>query len=83
MVAQVCGNDFEMIEIDGGQSSKPLSRLLPVVEIDGERAFKYFVEPEALRETAGSGSTVPRSARRRPLASCASLLQGRSTCACG
>jgi hypothetical protein len=23
--------------------------LLPVVEIDGERAFTYFVEPQALR----------------------------------
>jgi len=24
-------------------------KLLPVVEIDGQRAFTYFVEPDALR----------------------------------
>jgi hypothetical protein len=26
---------------------------LPVVEMDGERAFTYFVEPEALRARLG------------------------------
>lgn len=26
---------------------------LPVVEIDGERAFTYFVQPAALRERLG------------------------------
>ena len=29
---------------------------LPVVEIDGRRAFRYFVEPQALRERIAAAS---------------------------
>jgi glutaredoxin len=45
------GFELEVISIDGDESLEAVYReYLPVVEIDGERAFTYFVEPEALRE---------------------------------
>jgi glutaredoxin len=43
---------FELKEVDIGGDPDLESRYrewLPVVEIDGERAFTYFVEPQALR----------------------------------
>ena len=42
---------FELEEIDIGGDPELEARyreLLPVVEIDGERAFVYFVDPDAL-----------------------------------
>ena len=45
--------DFELVEIgiDGDPELEALYReLLPVVEIDGQRAFVYFVPTEALRQ---------------------------------
>ena len=45
------GFEVEVIEIDGDPDLEAAYREhLPVVEIDGERAFTYFVEPSALRE---------------------------------
>ena len=42
--------DFEEIDIDGDPSLEARYReWLPVVEIDGERAFVYYVESGALR----------------------------------
>ena len=42
--------DFEEIEIDGDPSLEARYReWLPVVEIDGERAFVYYVDSGALR----------------------------------
>lgn len=42
--------DLEVVSIDGDSDLEARYReLLPVLEIDGERAFTYFVEPEALR----------------------------------
>ena len=44
--------DFELqlVDIAGDPALEARYReLLPVVEIDGVRAFTYFVEPEALR----------------------------------
>ena len=44
--------EFELEEIDIGGDPDLESRYrewLPVVEIDGERAFTYFVQPDALR----------------------------------
>lgn len=45
--------DFEFQEVDIGLDDE-LSDLykfdIPVVEIDGRRAFKYRVDPEALKE---------------------------------
>ncbi len=48
---EVCGDDFELIAIDGVPELEGRYReRIPVVEIDGEPAFTYFVEPDALRE---------------------------------
>jgi Glutaredoxin-like domain (DUF836) len=56
---------FELVEIDitGDPDLEERYReLLPVVEIDGERAFTYFVQPEALRrklaQAGGSKRTL-------------------------
>ena len=43
--------EFERVDIGGDPELEAAYRaLIPVVEIDGERAFTYFVQPEALRE---------------------------------
>ena len=48
---EVCGEDFESVDIAGDPELEPAYReSIPVVEIDGERAFTYFVQPDALRE---------------------------------
>ena len=45
------GFELEVISIDGDETLEAAYReYLPVVEIDGQRAFTYFVEPRALRE---------------------------------
>jgi hypothetical protein len=45
------GFELEVVEIDDDPELESAYREhLPVVEIDGERAFTYFVEPRALRE---------------------------------
>ena len=50
VVRAVCGDDFEAVEIDGDEVLEARYReSLPVVEVDGERAFTYFVSPDALR----------------------------------
>ncbi len=44
--------EFELEEVDIGGDPELEARyreLLPVLEIDGERAFTYFVQPDALR----------------------------------
>ena len=44
--------DFELEEIDISGDPELEARYrewLPVVEIDGDRAFTYFVQPDALR----------------------------------
>jgi glutaredoxin len=42
--------ELEVVSIDGDPDLEARYReQLPVVEIDGERAFTYFVEPDALR----------------------------------
>ena len=39
-----------MVEIDGDPELEAAYRTaIPVVEIEGERAFTYFVQPDALR----------------------------------
>jgi hypothetical protein len=44
------GFDLEVIDIGGSPELERRYRaLLPVVEIDGEQAFTYFVDSEALR----------------------------------
>jgi thiol-disulfide isomerase/thioredoxin len=42
--------DLEVVRIDGDPELERRYRAdLPVVEIDGERAFRYFVDAEGLR----------------------------------
>jgi len=42
--------DLELVDIGGDDDLEARFReLLPVVEIDGERAFTYFVDADALR----------------------------------
>ena len=52
------GFELEEIAIDGDKELEARYReLIPVVEIDGERAFVYFVQPDALRrKLAQAGS---------------------------
>jgi hypothetical protein len=43
--------ELEVVDIAGDPALEAQYReLLPVVEIDGERAFTWFVDPDALRE---------------------------------
>jgi hypothetical protein len=56
---------FELEEVDIGGNPDLEARYrewLPVVEIDGERAFTYFVQPDALRrklaQARGSEKTL-------------------------
>jgi Glutaredoxin-like domain (DUF836) len=55
--------DLEEVDIAGDPELEARYReRLPVVEIDGERAFTYFVHPDALRrrlaQTLGSDETL-------------------------
>jgi hypothetical protein len=44
------GFELEEVDIAGNPALEARYReWLPVVEIDGERAFTYFVQPDALR----------------------------------
>ncbi len=47
---QTSGEEFDEVDITGDPSLEAEYReWLPVVEVDGERAFVYFVDPVALR----------------------------------
>ncbi|MDQ3067412.1 MAG: glutaredoxin family protein [Actinomycetota bacterium] len=47
---RVCAGAYERVDIGGVQELETAYRAsIPVVEIDGERAFTYFVQPDALR----------------------------------
>jgi glutaredoxin len=49
---------LEIVDIDGDPALEAAYReLIPVVEIDGERAFTYFVEPQALRARLGAATS--------------------------
>ena len=51
--------DFELreVEIDGDPELESRYReWLPVVEIDGERAFVYYVDPDAFRRKVAAQS---------------------------
>jgi hypothetical protein len=53
--------EFELEEVDiSGDSELEASyrEWLPVVEIDGERAFSYFVPPDALRRKLAQARRV-------------------------
>ncbi len=47
--------ELELVDIGGRPELEARYReLLPAVEIDGELAFTYFVDPDALRVRLGS-----------------------------
>lgn len=49
------GFELELVDIAGSDELEARYReLLPVVEIDGDVAFTYFVDPEALRDRLDS-----------------------------
>ena len=51
------GVGFEEVDIAGDAELEAAYReWLPVVEIDGERAFVYFVDPDALRRKVAAQS---------------------------
>jgi hypothetical protein len=53
--------DFQEIDIGGDPELEDAYReWLPVVEIDGERAFVYYVDPAALRRKLGAQSQPAR-----------------------
>ena len=55
VVEQVCASDFASVDIGGDERLEAEYRsLIPVVEVDGDRAFTFFVEPEALRRRLAS-----------------------------
>ena len=60
MVAQVreeVSCELEEIEIDGDPELESRYReWLPVVEIDGDRAFVYYVDPDAFRRKVAAQS---------------------------
>ncbi|HJV29646.1 MAG TPA: hypothetical protein VJ645_03940 [Gaiellaceae bacterium] len=50
MLRAELGEGFDEVDITGDDALETRYReWLPVVEIDGERAFVYFVDPAALR----------------------------------
>jgi glutaredoxin len=49
------GFEFALVDVGGDADLEARYReYLPVLEIDGEPAFTYFVEPNALRERLSS-----------------------------
>ena len=51
VVREVCGDGYATVDIGGDPELEARYReSLPVVEVDGERAFTYFVTAKALRE---------------------------------
>ena len=57
---------FDLQEVDIGGDPELEARYrewLPVVEIDGERAFVYYVDPDAFRRKVGAQSQPTRGPR--------------------
>jgi hypothetical protein len=53
--------DLETVDIGGDAELEARYReWLPVVEIDGERAFVYYVDPDAFRRKVGAQSQPAR-----------------------
>jgi glutaredoxin len=51
------GVPFEEVDITGDPELEAVYReWLPVVEIDGERAFVYYIDPAAFRRKVGAQS---------------------------
>jgi hypothetical protein len=55
VVREVCGDEFELVDIGGSPALEERYReLIPVVEVDGVEAFRYFVDAGALRRRLGA-----------------------------
>ena len=53
-VAAELGIEYDVVDVTGVPELEALHReWLPVVEVDGVRAFTYFVQRDALRERLG------------------------------
>jgi glutaredoxin len=56
-VLEESGVAFEEVDITGDAALESMYReWLPVVEIDGERAFVYYVDPDAFRRKVAAQS---------------------------
>jgi hypothetical protein len=54
VVREVCGDDVELVDIGGDRALEARYReRIPVVELDGEPVFTYFVDADALRRRLG------------------------------
>jgi hypothetical protein len=54
--------ELEEVDIAGDPELERVYReRIPLVEIDGEEAFVYFVHPDALRRRLGQATLPPRS----------------------
>lgn len=57
VIQAVCGEDdlaVQLVDITGdAELERSYRERIPVVEIDGVEAFRYFVHPEALRRRLG------------------------------
>jgi hypothetical protein len=54
VVREVCGDHVERVDIGGDSALEARYReRIPVVEVDGEPAFTYFVDADALRRRLG------------------------------
>ena len=54
VVREVCGDDVELVDIGGSPALEARYReQIPVVEVDGEPVFTYFVDADALRRRLG------------------------------
>ena len=57
----VGGFEIDVVDITGDEALEAEYRtLLPVIEIDGVRAFTYFVTAEALLDRIGRDGSPPR-----------------------
>jgi hypothetical protein len=55
VVREVCGDDVQLVDIGGNPALEARYRArIPVVEVDGEELFTYFVDATALRRRVGS-----------------------------
>ena len=56
-VLDAVGEPYDLVDITGDAELEAVYReWLPVVEIDGERAFVYYVQPDALRRKVAAQS---------------------------
>ena len=78
MLVAELGDGFDEVDITGDDALEARYReWLPVVEIDGERAFVYFVDPAALRRRSSHKVRADGSltAGTTPLAQCRAVSQ--------